>query len=76
MRSSARGTAPALAPGYDPMTLNGLERLIREATDPRDIFGDDVEGNLEAFRALSWRSATCPTFIGPPPTGARAGPAG
>jgi serine/threonine protein kinase len=31
------------------MTLDDLERLVREAIDPRDIFGDDVAGNLERY---------------------------
>jgi len=34
------------------MTLDDLERLVREAVDPRDIFGDDIPGNLERFRAV------------------------
>ncbi|MFO0954488.1 MAG: hypothetical protein U0835_25675 [Isosphaeraceae bacterium] len=41
-------------PGRDPMTitLDELERLVREAVDPRDVFGDDVPGNLERFLAV------------------------
>ena len=27
-------------PGRDPMTFDELERLVREAIDPKDIFGD------------------------------------
>ena len=34
------------------MTFDELERLVREAIDPKDIFGDDVEGNLERYLAL------------------------
>jgi serine/threonine protein kinase len=34
------------------MTLDDLEKLVSEATDPGDIFGEDVEGNLEVFRAI------------------------
>ena len=34
------------------MTLDDLEKLIGEAIDPRDIFGEDVAGNLERFRAI------------------------
>jgi hypothetical protein len=34
------------------MTLDELETLVREAVHPRDLFGDDVAGRLESFRAL------------------------
>ena len=34
------------------MTLDDLEKLVGEAIDPRDIFGEDVAGNLERFRAI------------------------
>ena len=34
------------------MTLDDLEKLVGDAIDPRDIFGEDVAGNLERFRAI------------------------
>jgi hypothetical protein len=34
------------------MTFDELERLVREAIDPRDIFGDDIEGNLPKYLDL------------------------
>src|SRR4051812_2269940 len=39
-------------PGRNPMTLDELEILVMGATDPREIFGDDVEGNLRRFRSV------------------------
>src|SRR4051794_4828727 len=34
------------------MTLDDVEKLVREAIHPRDLFGDDLEGNLEKLRAI------------------------